>query len=304
MKHRTVKVVTLICVLVTALAGCGKKAAKSQVKPAPTRFAALANQNQRHIWYETTGKNVSKDSKITYLLVTQNGKVTVYTVNSSLGGYNRFTDNHAIAEAKRADKQYFQSKQQDAYTNSKAKQVELTQKLNRGQVKSAKKRQKLQLAIKQLKNRRWKIETTRYEAPKPQSYSVKLVKKNDRIKGEKIIYRSHDYEGYLNQFADADSWLKNNQLGPRAKKIKPVSAFFKKTDGAKTVYKHRFHKPQKTIIDKYIGYLEVKQQKGDKLKKMKKNNSLKEGNSLLYRANSSRDSTAFDKASTKHVTLK
>lgn len=294
MEHRHLgRLGVMIGILGLLLAGCGPATSRSTTKSQPKTFAKAAQSTKQHIWLETNGKNVTADSTIAYLIVTQNGKVTVYrTGDAAMSSYNRLTDGQMIARAKRADRKSFNLKRQAAYDTSKANELALTNELKAKTIKSAAKRAATRDAIRELKERRWRIETAKYLTPKPEKLTVKVTTKAGKTTSERMIYRHYDYDPYLAQFTSSDDWIKNAKPGQTEQKIRPLTDFYVQTDGAKVVYRHRFHKATTMVTDKFIGYLEHKQVHGKK--------TPKEGTALIERV-SGKAHTVFDSSKTAGV---
>lgn len=284
------KMAAVISLTSLLLAGCGQSQSKTTAKAKPVSFAKLANQNQTHVWLETNGENVTQDSTVAYLLVTKKGKVTVYrTGDAALSSYNRRSDASMIAKAKRADEKSFKLKREAAYATSKAKQTELTTAIKDKTIKSKTKLTATKQAIQTLKDKRWPIETTKYQAPKPRQIRVQIKTAGGKVTGEKINYGYYDYSTYFDQYTDADTWIKQGKPNTVEK---PISHFFTQTDGAKVTYQHRFHHAVAPLSDQLTGYLEYQH----------KDKSPKKGTALLTRVTSKKTPTQFDSVATKHVT--
>lgn len=303
------------------LAGCGTSATKKMNNQKTVNFATDAQSKTPRIWYETTGSNVTSDSKVAYIIVTQNGKGTVYrTSNYTFPNFYHKSDSQIIALAKRLDKRSYTLKRDAAYAKNTAAYDELTQTLHPTTTRvpdpavgdesssaesssesaptkplTPTEQKATKFVMSELKDRRLQIESARYQKPTPQPLKITVTTKHGQTVGEQMVYRHHDYDSYFAQLADSSTWAKQYLKSGQLAAIKPMSDYFVTTEGSPVVYKHLTKKPL-SIIDQYVGYLEKKQTKDD--------DDTKNAGALVTRTSNDQSLTAFDKAGATGVTVK
>lgn len=303
------------------LAGCGTSATKEMNNQKTVNFAQDAQSKTPRIWYETTGSNVASDSKVAYIIVTQNGKGTVYrTSNYTLPNFYHKSDSQIIALAKRLDKRSYTLKRDAAYAENTSTYDELAQTLHPTTTRvpdpavgddsssadsssesvtmkplTTTEKKATKFVMSALKDRRLKIESAQYQKPMPQPLKITVTKKHGQVVGEQMVYRHHDYDSYFAQLADSSTWAKQYLKSGQLATIRPMSDYFVTTEGSPVVYKHLTKKPL-SIVDQYVGYLEKKQTDDD--------DDAKNAGALLTRTSNDQSVMAFDQANTTGVTVK
>ncbi|MGQ4558340.1 hypothetical protein ACUIJQ_03350 [Levilactobacillus hammesii] len=293
--------VVLLGTAILSLSACGKSGA-NQVNEKNVSFIKDAQSSNQRIWYmvesdSTSDYELSKDTHITQILVTKNGKATVYNMpdnNFSMRDINGKSDDQVLTIAQKKDREYYKDfidPQKDiliksSYIQNVIKNTESDYKhyekhpdyLGATHKESLKKLREYQDDLTYLKANEASIlkNIPKYEKPTPKLLNAKVKTDNsgNDVNYEDITHRRLELE--------TDS-AKLKHLHWVDRVDAPTYYNFTMTDGFQLIY----DKPVKILSDMYTGYTNPT------------NDS--KTTSLLTKTTNKDTVSDFDKLGTKHV---
>lgn len=203
------KILTVIIVMVFALAGCGKATDEKEVK-----FSDVMNDKKETISYVVTvnsddSPSIGKNSDILQYIISKNGKITVYNSNDdNLGKLSKMSDDEKIKYIKKSDKKHFEDSKSDILYDLKHKLKEAEKNLKTSikynnsddpvpEMGGATERQHYTKMIKSLKKSIKKVENTNYKKPTSQNLVIEVStdETGNNTKEEYINVEPHGFAG-------------------------------------------------------------------------------------------------------------
>lgn len=291
----------LLGIAILSLAACGKSG-PNQVNEKKVSFIKDAQSSNQRIWYMAQSDSgsdyeLSKDTHITQILVTGNGKATVYNMpddNFSMRDIDKKNDKQIIALAQKKDKEYYKDfvDQKDdignkTYIQNVIKQTEKDYKfykkdpMNFGDKhkEALKNIREYQDELTYLKaNEKTVLKATpKYEKPAPKLLNAKVKTDNsgNDVNFEDITHRRLELEQDSAKLKHL-KWVYNGV-------DVPVYYNYTMTNGFSLIY----DKPVKILSEMYTGYTNPA------------NDS--DATFLLTKTTNKDTVSDFDKVGTKHV---
>lgn len=256
---------TLLGLAILSLSACGKSG-PNQVNEKKVSFIKDAQSSNQRIWYMAKSDaesdyELSKDSHVTQILVTKNGKATVYNMPNydfSMRDINGKSDKQVIAIAQKKDKEYYKEFINNPNdTGSIRHVIKTTEESYRYYKKhpnyiggthkeELKALQNYRDNLSYLKANKAAVlkRTTKYEKPVPKLINAKVKTDNsgNNVNFEDITHRRLDLE--------SDSAKLKPLKGDTNSVTVPVYYNFTMTNGFRLIY----DKPVKILSDMYTGY--------------------------------------------------
>ena len=233
MKKSYLLLLTLILMVVLAACGTNERQKKTTDKD-EFKVGEAMQEDKQHIWYVLRDSNTSeldKDSSVSKVIVTKNGKMRVYVHNSippePLGHLVKKSDKQIIKDLEKEDKRNFESNK-DYYIDMTNKEIKEAKRyikegyrpsnVNLGYAMVIEERDGVspQDSIKKLEDYKSKLEKTTYK--KPQARDVDLRFHQNR----EIISTDRQY-GFPDKLAHGDDTDSDDSIAEFNNTVQPTS---------------------------------------------------------------------------------
>lgn len=222
------KILTVIVVMVFALAGCGKATDEKEVK-----FSDVMNDKKETISYVVTvnsddSPSIGKNSDILQYIISKNGKITVYNSNDdNLGKLTKMSDDEKIKYIKKSDKKHFEDDKSTSLSALKDKLKDTEKNLKTAiengnsentvaESNTTTMREHYENNIKSLKKSIKKVENTNYKKPTSQNLVIEVStdETGNNTKEEFINVEPHGFEGvYSGKYIDSKKSANPKEYG-------------------------------------------------------------------------------------------
>ncbi|MFV5937976.1 hypothetical protein ACLIJS_07835 [Mammaliicoccus sciuri] len=275
------KILTVITVMVFALAGCGKATDEKEVK-----FSDVMNDKKETISYVVTvnsddSPSIGKNSDILQYIISKNGKITVYNSNDdNLGKLSKMSDDEKIKYIKKSDKKHFEDDKSTVLfaLKDKLKQAEkdLETDIENGnsehtveESNTTTMREHYTRKIKILKKAIKKVESTNYKKPTSENLVIEVStdETGNNTKKEFINVEPHGFDaGDEGKYIDSKKSANPKEYGEYfTNVVSPTEIYDKKVAGIGNID----YVEDDSSYANYNDYMYLVTEVGDKTEKFK-----------------------------------